>query len=156
MKKLSTFQQFLIGFDSILLILLILVSSLLYLSVKPKLDGEKSAQKVAQSYAKFSQVSDVETFNGQKTYYSVFGKGSDGSDRVVLVDEDGKVIEQLRPTDGITAKKALTLANQAGASNASKVVLGVYDKDVIWEVTAANGYYLINFKTGELVKKEEV
>lgn len=156
MKKLSPFQQFLIAFDSILLILLIIVSSILYLSVKPKLDGEKSAQKVAQSYANFSRISDVETYNGQKTYYSVFGKTADSSDRVVLLDEEDKLVEQLSPTDGITAKKALTLAKEAGANNASKVILGVYDKNVIWEVTADNGYYLISFKTGELVKKENV
>ena len=46
MKKLTPVKQYLLGFSMVFLVLLISAGTVLYLSMKPKLDAERTATQV--------------------------------------------------------------------------------------------------------------
>ena len=70
-------------------------------------------------------------------------------------EDNGKVFVY-SVSDGISRKEAEQVAAANGATGISKVVYGIDGKTPIWEVTATDGYYLVNFETSELVKKEGI
>ena len=55
MKKLTPVKQYLLGFSMVFLVLLISAGTVLYLSMKPKLDAERTATQVAIKAAKLSK-----------------------------------------------------------------------------------------------------
>lgn len=59
-----------------------------------------------------------------------------------------------RPSNGISAKEAQEIAYHAGARTIEAVTFGIENHKRIWEVAAQNGYYLIDFKTAKVIKKE--
>ena len=63
MKKLTPVKQYLLGFSMVFLVLLISAGTVLYLSMKPKLDAERTATQVAIKAAKLSKTSSVELYN---------------------------------------------------------------------------------------------
>lgn len=154
MKKLTPVKQYLLGFSMVFLVLLISAGTVLYLSMKPKLDAERTATQVAIKAAKLSKTSSVELYNGPNTFYSVYGTTESGGKRIVSVGEDNREVYVYAESDGISRQQAEETAASNGATDISKVVFGIYAKSPVWEVTATNGYYLVNFKTGELIKKE--
>lgn len=156
MKKLTPVKQYLLGFSLIFLTLLISVVTGLYLSVKPRLDAEKVATQVAIEKADLATTTSVERYSGSETYYSVYGTTSSGKQKIVSVGEDNGEVYVYFVNDGISRKEAKQVALANGAAGISKVVYGIYDKKPIWEVTATDGYYLVSFETGELVKKEGI
>lgn len=156
MKKITPVKQYLLGFSLIFLVLLISVVTVLYLSVKPRLDAEKLATQVAVEKADLVKTSSVDLYNGSKTYYSVFGTTASGDQKIVAVGEDNGKVFVYSVTDGISRKQAEQVAAANGATGISKVVYGIEGKTPIWEVTATDGYYLVNFETSELVKKEGI
>ena len=156
MKKLTPVKQYLLGFSLIFLVLLISVVTVLYLSVKPRLDAEKLATQVAVEKADLTETSSVDLYNGSETYYSVYGTTSSGEQKIVSVGEDNGEVYVYSVNDGISRKEAKQVATANGATGISKVVYGIYDETPIWEVTATNGYYLVKFETSELVKKEGI
>ena len=78
MKKLTPVKQYLLGFGMVFLVLLISAGMVLYLSMKPKLDAERTATQVAIKAAKLSKTSSVELYNGPNTFYSVYGTTESG------------------------------------------------------------------------------
>lgn len=156
MKTLTPVKQYLLGISLILLVLLVSSLTILYLSMKPRMVAEKLATKVAVEKAHLSDITSVELYNGSETYYSVYGKTSSGVFKIVSVGEDNGKVYVYSATDGISAQKAKQIAKSNGAKGISKVVYGIYEDIPIWEVSATDGYYLVNFKTSELVKKEGI
>lgn len=156
MKKLTPVKQYLLGFSLILLVLLISAATVLFLAMKPRLSAEKVATQVAVDTADLVQTSSVDLYNGSKTYYSVYGTTASGDQKIVSVGEDNGKVFVYSVSDGISRKEAEQVAAANGAIGISKVVYGIDGKTPIWEVTATDGYYLVNFETSELVKKEGI
>ncbi|MCR5493753.1 MAG: DUF5590 domain-containing protein [Streptococcus sp.] len=156
MKKLTPVKQYLLGFSLILLVLLISAATVLFLAMKPRLSAEKVATQVAIDTADLVQTSSVDLYNGSKTYYSVYGTTASGDQKIVSVGEDNGKVFVYSVSDGISRKEAEQVAATNGATGISKVVYGIDGKTPIWEVTATDGYYLVNFETSELVKKEGI
>lgn len=156
MKKLTPVKQYLLGFSLILLVLLISAATVLFLAMKPRLSAEKVATQVAIDTADLVQTSSVDLYNGSKTYYSVYGTTASGDQKIVSVGEDNGKVFVYSVSDGISRKEAEQVAAANGAAGISKVVYGIDGKTPIWEVTATDGYYLVNFETSELVKKEGI
>lgn len=156
MKKLTPVKQYLLGFSLILLVLLISAATVLFLAMKPRLSAEKVATQVAIDTADLVQTSSVDLYNGSKTYYSVYGTTASGDQKIVSVGEDNGKVFVYSLSDGISRKEAEQVAAANGATGISKVVYGIDGKTPIWEVTATDGYYLVNFETSELVKKEGI
>ncbi|MEE0950124.1 MAG: DUF5590 domain-containing protein [Streptococcus equinus] len=156
MKKLTPVKQYLLGFSLILLVLLISAATVLFLAMKPRLSAEKVATQVAIDTADLVQTSSVDLYNGSKTYYSVYGTTASGDQKIVSVGEDNGKVFVYSVSDGISRKEAGQVAAANGATGISKVVYGIDGKTPIWEVTATDGYYLVNFETSELVKKEGI
>ncbi|MGJ7438424.1 DUF5590 domain-containing protein [Streptococcus equinus] len=156
MKKLTPVKQYLLGFSLILLVLLISAATVLFLAMKPRLSAEKVATQVAIDTADLVQTSSVDLYNGSKTYYSVYGTTASGDQKIVSVGEDNGKVFVYSVSDGISRKEAEQVAAVNGATGISKVVYGIDGKTPIWEVTATDGYYLVNFETSELVKKEGI
>ena len=156
MKKLTPVKQYLLGFSLIFLVLLLSVGTVLYLLVKPRLDAEKVATQVAVEKANLTETTSVDLYNGSATYYSVYGITSSGEQKIVSVGEDNGEVYVYSVNDGISRKEAKQVATANGATGISKVVYGIYDETPIWEVRATDGYYLVNFETSELVKKEGI
>ncbi|SUO80714.1 membrane protein [Streptococcus equinus] len=156
MKKLTPVKQYLLGFSLILLVLLISAATVLFLAMKPRLSAEKVATQVAIDTADLVQTSSVDLYNGSKTYYSVYGTTASGDQKIVSVGEDNGKVFVYSVSDGISCKEAEQVAAANGATGISKVVYGIDGKTPIWEVTATDGYYLVNFETSELVKKEGI
>ncbi|SDQ24734.1 cell wall elongation regulator TseB-like domain-containing protein [Streptococcus equinus] len=156
MKKLTPVKQYLLGFSLILLVLLISAATVLFLAMKPRLSAEKVATQVAIDTADLVQTSSVDLYNGSKTYYSVYGTTASGEQKIVSVGEDNGKVFVYSVSDGISRKEAEQVAAANGATGISKVVYGIDGKTPIWEVTATDGYYLVNFETSELVKKEGI
>lgn len=156
MKKLTPVKQYLLGFSLILLVLLISAATVLFLAMKPRLSAEKVATQVAIDTADLVHTSSVDLYNGSKTYYSVYGTTASGDQKIVSVGEDNGKVFVYSVSDGISRKEAEQVAAANGATGISKVVYGIDGKTPIWEVTATDGYYLVNFETSELVKKEGI
>ncbi|WP_423831670.1 DUF5590 domain-containing protein [Streptococcus equinus] len=156
MKKLTPVKQYLLGFSLILLVLLISATTVLFLAMKPRLSAEKVATQVAIDTADLVQTSSIDLYNGSKTYYSVYGTTASGDQKIVSVGEDNGKVFVYSVSDGISRKEAEQVAAANGATGISKVVYGIDGKTPIWEVTATDGYYLVNFETSELVKKEGI
>lgn len=156
MKKLTPVKQYLLGFSLILLVLLISAATVLFLAMKPRLSAEKVATQVAVDTADLVQTSSVDLYNGSKTYYSVYGTTASGDQKIVSVGEDNGKVFVYSVSDGISRKEAEQVAAANGATGISKVVYGIDGRTPIWEVTATDGYYLVNFETSELVKKEGI
>ncbi|SEI51115.1 DUF5590 domain-containing protein [Streptococcus equinus] len=156
MKKLTPVKQYLLGFSLILLVLLISAATVLFLAMKPRLSAEKVATQVAIDTADLVQTSSIDLYNGSKTYYSVYGTTASGDQKIVSVGEDNGKVFVYSVSDGISRKEAEQVAAANGATGISKVVYGIDGKTPIWEVTATDGYYLVNFETSELVKKEGI
>ena len=156
MQKLTPVKQYLLGFSLILLVLLISAATVLFLAMKPRLSAEKVATQVAIDTADLVQTSSVDLYNGSKTYYSVYGTTASGDQKIVSVGEDNGKVFVYSVSDGISRKEAEQVAAANGATGISKVVYGIDGKTPIWEVTATDGYYLVNFETSELVKKEGI
>lgn len=156
MKKLTPVKQYLLGFSLILLVLLISAATVLFLAMKPRLSAEKVATQVAIDTADLVQTSSVDLYNGSKTYYSVYGTTASGDQKIVSVGEDNGKVFVYSVSDGISRKEAEQVAAANGATGISKAVYGIDGKTPIWEVTATDGYYLVNFETSELVKKEGI
>ena len=82
------------------------------------------------------------------------GKNQSGQDVYVLVPEKSSEIFVYQAAEGISQADAEQRAQENGAESVEKTVLGYQDGHAIWEVKSGRGYYLIDFITGELIKKE--
>lgn len=113
---------------------------------------EKHAIAVASISVK--DISQVTIFNGKETYFNVQGKNQSG--QRYLCSCSRKIIRDFRlpRTEGISQADAEHRAQENGAESVEKTVLGYQDGHTIWEVKSGRGYYLIDFITGELIKKE--
>lgn len=123
-------------------------------AAQPFTRAKEQAATIAQKYTGLQTVSQVTTYNGKETYYNVSGQNASGEDLFVLVPEKSANIFVYRPTEGISQAEAEARALENGASEIERTVLGYIDQHTVWEVKSGRAYYVIDFKTGELLQKE--
>lgn len=150
----SIWKQFLIGFFVLFSVLTFSILYVLESATKPFVTVEDNARKVAKEFAHLAEISDVTIFNGKESFYTVKGKDASGQEVFVLVPETSSTIYLYPVSDGISEEEAKQRAVENGAGQIDKTVFGYQDGHAIWEVKSAQAYYLIDFKTGELIKKE--
>lgn len=154
MKKLTPVKQYLLGFTLVFIALLIAIVAVFYSALSPRWQAEKEAQALAKEFAELKTITSVDVYNGKQAYYSVFGSSSKDEKEVVVISKEDQEIFVFEESEGISRKQAEKVAKSSGAKGISKVVFGLSNQEPIWEVTADNGFYLISFETGELIKKE--
>ena len=147
-------KQLLIGFFVLFSVLTFSALYVLETATKPFSTVESHAIEVAKDYAGVSEVSQVTIFNGKLTYYTVHGKNEAGQEVYVLIPESSPEIFVYQVSEGLSQADAERRAQENGATRIEKTVLGYQDGHAIWEVKSGLSYYLIDFKTGELMKKE--
>lgn len=152
---LSTKEQVIIGLSLVFLTLSLASILTVFFAMKPQIDAHHAAEQKALQVADLTQISSVETYQGKERDYAVYGQTAAGQKVAVLMDERGENHQVLLLSDGISKGKALDLAKEAGAKT-GRVRLGRLDGQVIWEVADHTRYYLIDFKTGQLMKTEGI
>ncbi|MFX3850839.1 DUF5590 domain-containing protein [Streptococcus suis] len=124
------------------------------LAAKPFSDVQNHAISVARDYADIEVIDDVSIYNGAETYFSVQGKTSQGEMIAVIIPEETNTVYIYPMANGISMDEAQAIAKENGAGDVEKVVLGYKDGKPIWEVKSGTAYYIVNFETGDFVKKE--
>lgn len=153
-QSLSMWKQYLIGFFVLLSVSTFSVLYFLESATNPFVIAREQAVEVAQKYVDVSDISLVTIYNGKETYFNVQGKDQSGQEIYVLVPEKSTEIFVYQVAEGISQAEAEQRASDNGAESIVKTVLGYQDDHAVWEVKAGPSYYLIDFKTGELIKKE--
>ncbi|HFI2437403.1 TPA: DUF5590 domain-containing protein [Streptococcus suis] len=124
------------------------------LAAKPFSDVQNHAISVARDYADIEVVDDVSIYNGAETYFSVQGKTSQGEMIAVIIPEESNTVYVYPTANGITKEEAQTVAKNNGAGDVDKIVLGYSDGKPIWEVKSGTAYYIVEFETGNFIKRE--
>lgn len=153
-QPLTIWRQLLIGFFVLLSVLTFSCLYILESASRPFATVEKYAVAVAKKYASVNDISQVTIYNGKETYFNVQGKNQSGQDVYVLVPEKSSEIFVYQVAEGISRLDAEQRAQENGAKTIEKTVLGYQDEHAVWEVKSGRAYYLIDFITGELIKKE--
>lgn len=153
-RPFSKGKQYAIGLFVLVSVVTFSALYLLESSMNPFIEAKEKAVEVARQYANISETTAVTIFNGKETYYNVVGKNKNGQDVYVLVPDASSEIFVYQTSEGISADKANEIANQNGASTIKKTVLGYAEGRAVWEVQSGTAYYFIDFKSGDLLKKE--
>lgn len=147
-------MQWLIGLTVLLLVSLFSFFYLMETAANPFQEAKEKAVSVAKQYAHLASYSAVAIYNGSETYYSVIGKDKNQEEMVVLVPENSDHIHTYQLSDGISEEQAKDVATQNGADKIERAILGYENGKAIWEIKSGTVYYLIDFETGDLLKKE--
>lgn len=139
-----------------ILLLVVSFSTLYFFEVagQPFEKAQQEARTLARRYAELTEIEDMTVYNGEKSYYSILGKQSDGREMAVLIPQDGTEILVYALETGISQEKAEQVALEQGAATVDRIRFGYAKEQAIWEIKSGTSYYLISFETGELVKKE--
>ncbi|HEL1737932.1 TPA: DUF5590 domain-containing protein [Streptococcus suis] len=124
------------------------------LAAKPFSDVQNHAISVARDYADIEVIDDVSIYNGVETYFSVQGKTSQGEMIAVIIPEETNTVYVYPMANGISKEEAQAVATENGAGEIEKSVLGYRDAKPIWEVKSGTAYYLVEFETGNFIKRE--
>lgn len=149
-------KQLCIGLSVIFIVGLFSFFFILEEIAKPFQNAEQAAVRTAKQYVDLNEVRQVETYNGSQTYYSVVGRNKENQELLVLVPQQSSDIYIYNMEDGITQEQAEQLAQENGATRVEKATLGYEKGRPIWEIKAGTAYYLIDFETGDLLKKEGI
>lgn len=139
---------------SLVVLLCLGVMSMFYLAVHDQFDKKSRLAEIAKSRAGVISIDHIDCYHGTQSYLSLFGKNKAGNTIIVTIEEQSEQLLLSRPSNGISAKEAQEIAYQAGARTIEAVTFGIENHKRIWEVAAQNGYYLIDFKTAKVIKKE--
>ncbi|WP_394406020.1 DUF5590 domain-containing protein [Streptococcus sp. 20-1249] len=150
------YKQWLLGIFILFAACLFSIFFLLESSAKPFEIAREKAIQVAKRYVDLESIDGVDIYNGSETYYSVKGKNAKQEEVLVLVPKQSSDIYVYQTSQGISKKAAEKIATENGATKIEKIVLGHEDGKTIWEVKSATSYYLIEFETGNLFKKEGI
>ncbi|MCP1639040.1 cell wall elongation regulator TseB-like domain-containing protein [Streptococcus gallinaceus] len=152
----ASYKQWLLGIFILFAACLFSVFFILESSAKPFVTAREKAVQVAKRYVDFGDIKQVDIYNGSETYYSIVGKNSKQEDVFVLVPKQSSDIFVYQTSQGISKEDAEKVAKENGATKIEKTVLGHEGGKTIWEVKSVTNYYLIEFETGNLFKKEGI
>ncbi|HEO8608221.1 DUF5590 domain-containing protein [Streptococcus suis] len=124
------------------------------IAAKPFSDVQNHAISVARDYTDIEVVDDVSIYNGTETYFSLQGKTSQGEMIAVIIPEETNTVYVYSMANGISKEEAQAVATENGAGEIEKSVLGYRDAKPIWEVKSGTAYYLVEFETGNFIKRE--
>ncbi|HEM2778685.1 cell wall elongation regulator TseB-like domain-containing protein [Streptococcus suis] len=124
------------------------------IAAKPFSDVQNHAISVARDYTDIEVVDDVSIYNGTETYFSLQGKTSQGEMIAVIIPEETNTVYVYPMANGISKEEAQAVATENGAGEIEKSVLGYRDAKPIWEVKSGTAYYLVEFETGNFIKRE--
>lgn len=147
-------KQYLLGFALLAFSILFGIFIVGYLSLKNQLTATEQAEQVAKAYGNLVTTSQVDRYAGQAAYYTVYGQNQEGQDLLVSVNQKSGQVLITQSASGITRDLAQDKARTHGATQLDRTVFGIYQDRPIWEVKSGTAYYLIDFVTGDLVKKE--
>ncbi|WP_159796795.1 DUF5590 domain-containing protein [Streptococcus halichoeri] len=125
-----------------------------YAPIKNRLLLKSQLVSYAKSQTDLHEVSRIDVYHGKATSYAIFGHNKAQSPIIVILPEQAAKPEVYQANDGISALKARAIAQKAGAKAIQTIRLGMEDHQILWEVKARGAFYLIDFQTGELVRKE--
>lgn len=151
---LSTTKQYGLG---LFILLSALVFSLFFIwevSAQPFVVAKSKALKVATEHAQLKEANQVQIYNGTQTFFSVGGINQNEEAVWVFVPEKGTTIYVYPQDSGITSEKAQLIAQENGANQVDRVLLGIEEEKPVWEVKSGTAYYFIEFETGIFMKKE--
>ncbi len=137
---------------------IILFATIFYVrSTRPLNQAKAEAVTIAEKYADIDKVDKFYWFNRNKTYFTVTGTNTKGQNIIVIIPKSGEKVTVLKNPDGLTENKAKAAAKAVDTTAEIKnAALGIYQDQVVWEVTTSSSknlnFYLIDFKTGDLVK----
>lgn len=147
-------KQYLLGFALLAFSILFGIFIVGYLSLKNQLTATEQAEQVAKAYGNLVTTSQVDRYAGQAAYYTVYGQDQEGQDLLVSINQKSGQVLITQSASGITRDLAQDKARTHGATQLDRTVFGIYQDRPIWEVKSGTAYYLIDFVTGDLVKKE--
>lgn len=151
-KKHFIMWQHLIG---ICLLLLTGIFSVLFLAVHT-VDQEANriakAKQVALSRSTMVQIEDTSVFNGQDSYVTVMGEDQEGQKLAVLVAKENHAVYSYPLNKGISQKKASAIVKDKCKDPIERVTFGRYQGKAIWEVKAGSSFYVVDFKTGKVIR----
>lgn len=103
-------QQLIFGMIVLVATVIISITAILVVAVKPYVDAEKQVIAIAKTKADIHTVSEFNIYNGKATYYGLLGQSSKGEKLALIVSEDSGVVDIYKQSDGISksvAKKQL-------------------------------------------------
>ncbi|MFM0776926.1 DUF5590 domain-containing protein [Streptococcus suis] len=146
--------QFVVGISLFITVLTFSIFIIWDISSAPYVEMKQHATQVARDYADIQTVDTFSIYNGSETYYSIIGVNSEGQSLAVIIPENSNTVFVYPTENGISMDEAQAIAKENGAGDIEKVVLGFKDGKPIWEVKSGTAYYLVNFETGDFIKKE--
>lgn len=153
-KITSLLKQYLFGLALLLFSLVFGLSIISYWALRPHLQASQEAREVAKQVAQLQETSQVERYSGETTYYSVYGQNQEKQAVIVSINQETGQVYVTAQKEGLSRQEAMAKAQENGAETIDRLVFGRYQERPIWEVKSATAYYLIDFASGELVKKE--
>lgn len=151
---LSKGQQYALGFFILLSVLTFSLHYALDVARQPFVAAKEKAVQVATDYAELTNIEEVAIYHGSATYYSVIGENPAKEKVVALIPEASSAIMVYPLTAGISQSEAQAVAQEQGAGQIDRALLGYEENQPIWEVKSGSRYYIIAFETGELLKEE--
>lgn len=155
-KTISLLKQYLVGLALLFFSLAFALFIIGYWALLPHLEAGRQATAVARQVAQLQQTQQVERYSGEVTYYSVYGQDQENQAVIVSVNQETGQVYITPQAKGLSREQAVAKAQENGADRINKTVFGRYQDRPIWEVKSGSAYYLIDFASGDLVKKEGV
>lgn len=146
--------QLFIGIAVLLTVLTFSIFMIWDVAGKPFADVRHKAFEVARQYADLQAMEQFVIYNGQETYFSLQGLNSQGQAIAVLVPEGQTTVYVYPLENGLTEEEAGAKAQENGAGEIERAILGYKDGRPIWELKSGGAYYLVDFETGDFIKKE--
>ncbi|MGT2933390.1 cell wall elongation regulator TseB-like domain-containing protein [Streptococcus catagoni] len=139
---------------NLVLLVFIGIMSLFYFSLKDRIALKSKLVTFAKSQTSLSQVLGIDFYNGSQSYYTIKGKDKNQKTIFLTINEKRDKIYSYHPEDGISAKKASQIVQRKEGSKIDKVTFGRENHRAIWEVKTKNTFYLIDFESSKVLKKE--
>lgn len=144
----------------LLTLLAVIAIAVLYSANKPISTAKKVAEEKAIQSGQVITVRDVQPYNGTSSMITVFGDNADGENIAVFVQDDkAEKFQEVKLSDGISAKKAMEIVlKEQKTAQIMHVLLGLEGDNPIWEVAFKNehgklNYVYIQFQDGEWLKR---
>ncbi|HFU4464673.1 TPA: DUF5590 domain-containing protein [Streptococcus suis] len=123
-------------------------------AAQPYAMARNQAESVAREYANVDSIDSFAIYNGTETFYSLEGRDKEGVELLILVPEKSGSIRTYQKSAGVSELEAQAIAANNGAAKIDRVVLGFEEDKPIWEVKSGTAYYIVDFETGNFIKKE--
>ncbi len=150
-------KKILIGV-SLVLATLIFCSIIFFVRAnRPMSRAKKEAIEIAREHTDLDQVDRFYWYTRENSYFTLVGTDQKDEAIIVIIPQSGDKVTVLNQADGLTEEAALQKVYET--ENPNKVIkmnLGMHEGQPTWEVVAENeenrlDYYLVDFKTGEIV-----